>query len=722
MTTVSELPLSSLRRATLFGGEKIQARHYQRSALVYVRQSTPQQVLNHRESTELQYKLVERAAAFGWPTDQIQVIDDDLGLSARTAENRAGFQRLLAEVATDHVGLVLGIEMSRLARSCKDWYHLLEVCALFGTLLADQDGLYDPSNYNDRLLLGLKGTMSEAELHVLQGRMHQGRLNKAARGALFSHPPIGYVRDPYQGVVLDPDEQVRMVIELIFDKFTELGSINAVTRYLRLHDIRLGFRPHHGDQRGTLQWRLACRGTIRQILRNPIYSGAYVYGRFPIDPKKKLKGRASRQRWEANPEHWQVLLKDRLPAYITWERFEKNCQLLTANYARVHRPGVSRNGAALLGGILRCAKCGGRMSASYGGRDHTFRYSCDKNGLKDRGRCCQALTGEVVDDLVVQQVFKALQPVALDLSCQAAAAIERERERLQQHWRQRITRARYDAQLAQRRYEAVDPMNRLVAGSLEARWEASLKDLAELETAHAQFLLEQPVTLTASQKEAILALASDIPALWRAPTTQPSDRQTILRFLIEEVVVDVLGGSERFEVAVRWKGGYESRHAGLRPIHRFEQLQDYDRLLARAMELRRMRYSSPCIADILNAEGFRSPHLRQSFTKYSVHRLLNNRQSGVQPQWRRSFASQLRKGEMWLRDLAVHLGMSYAALHNWVRLGWVSFRKVLAAGGMLALMADDAELARLRQLRDHCRQFPRRAAPAILKTPRASSI
>jgi hypothetical protein len=354
--------------------------------------------------------------------------------------------------------------------------------------------------------------------------MHQGRLNKAARGALFSHPPTGYVRDPYQGLILDPDEQVRLVIRLVLDKFAELRSINAVARYLRRNDIRLGFRPHYGDHRGKLQWRPACRGTIRQILRNPVYAGAYAYGRFPIDPRKKLAGRVARQRWEADPERWQVLIKDRLPAYITWDQFETNCRQLKTNYAYLRsRLGVPRNGTALLGGILRCAKCGGRMSASYGGRQHGFRYSCDRFGLKNRGTCCQALAGPVVDELVVQQMFKVLKPAALKLSCQAAEAIQQERNRLHRHWKQRLTRAHYESQLAQRRYEAVDPANRLVAGTLESQWEKSLKDLEDAQAAHADFLRQQPEAITQEQKEAIFALASDIPSLWRA-TTSPRMR------------------------------------------------------------------------------------------------------------------------------------------------------------------------------------------------------
>jgi len=274
---------------------KIQAGHLDRLAVVYVRQSSVQQVMEHRESTALQYALRSRASGWGWPSDRVVVIDQDQGQSAASAEGRAGFQKLLAEVSLDHVGLVLGIEMSRLARSCRDWHQLLEVCALFGVLLADTDGLYDPRDYNDRLLLGLKGTLSEAELHVLRQRMHQGRLNKARRGELFNHPPIGYVRLSGAGggseLEIDPDQQAQGVVRLIFEKFDELGTINAVLRYLVKHQILLPIRAVARAERGQLQWRAANRQTLRNLLRHPVYAGAYTWGRRPIDPRAKVRVR-----------------------------------------------------------------------------------------------------------------------------------------------------------------------------------------------------------------------------------------------------------------------------------------------------------------------------------------------------------------------------------------------------------------------------------------------
>ncbi len=343
------LPRGSNLAPALRRSERITARHYDRLAVVYVRQSTAQQVLDHQESTRLQYGLVTRAQGLGWARERILVIDDDLGQSGASAEARVGFQRLVSEVSLDHVGLVLGIEMSRLARSSKDWHQLLEICALFGTLIADLDGVYDPGQYNDRLLLGLKGTMSEAELHILKQRMQQGRLNKARRGELAVPVPIGYLRQPDGTVVLDPDEQVQHVVRLIFRKFAELGTLNAVLRYLVTHRIQLGVRRQERRGRGTLRWTAPNRMTLQNVLKNPIYAGAYAYGRRQSDPRGKRPGRPNTGRVVRTPDEWYVLLRDRYPAYIPWEQYERNLARLQANRAR-RRGGRGAPRASLVGG------------------------------------------------------------------------------------------------------------------------------------------------------------------------------------------------------------------------------------------------------------------------------------------------------------------------------------------------------------------------------------
>jgi DNA invertase Pin-like site-specific DNA recombinase len=322
---------------------KVKPFHLARRAVVYVRQSTPQQVAEHKESAARQYALVGRALDLGWPASQVEVIDEDQGKSGQTAEGRLGFQRLLAEVGLDHIGIVLGLEMSRLARSCKDWHQLLELCAIFRTLLADQDGLYDPTDHNDRLLLGLTGIMSEAELHVLQKRMYEGKLNKARRGEVFTVPPIGYVKLPSGEFALDPDEQVRSVVRLLFDEFGRQGSVHGLLRYLVRHGIRLPVRPHFGPNRGLLDWRRPNQETLQNLLHNPAYAGTYRWGHRRADPRRKVQGRPGTGR-RAAPEEGLILIENHLPAYITHERFGANQQRLAANRSRADAPGAPGRG------------------------------------------------------------------------------------------------------------------------------------------------------------------------------------------------------------------------------------------------------------------------------------------------------------------------------------------------------------------------------------------
>ncbi len=347
--------MSQISPGPIFSAQKILGRHHERLAVVYVRQSSLHQVQHNQESTQLQYGLVHTAERLGWPRERILVIDDDLGVSGVSSEERSGFQRLLSEVALDHVGLILGVEMSRLARSCKDWYQLLELCALFGTLICDLDGLYDPSSYNDRLLLGLKGTMSEAELHILQQRMHQGAVQKARRGELVALVPVGYVRRPSGEVSFDPDEQVQAVVRAVFEQFERQGSVGAVLRYLVANRMQLPVRVNSGPDKGGLQWRRPNKVTLRNMLRHPIYAGAYTYGRSCRDKQPRQKRK--RHRW-LPPDQWQVLLRDRYPAYITWQQYERNVAQLKDNQSRYQSRGTVRQGAALLTGLVVCGRCG----------------------------------------------------------------------------------------------------------------------------------------------------------------------------------------------------------------------------------------------------------------------------------------------------------------------------------------------------------------------------
>ena len=387
MTPVNAAPHHTGQRpapAGLFRAPKVQPWHLDRLAVVYVRQSTAQQVAENKESTDRQYGLVNRAIELGWPPDRILVIDDDQGKSGSSAEGRPGFQRLLAEVGLDHVGLVLGLEMSRLARSCKDWHQLIELCAMFRVLLADQDGLYDPTDHNDRLLLGLTGIMSEAELHLLRGRMRQGLLNKVARGEVFMCPSVGYVRSPVGGYDFDPDEQVRAVVRMVFDQFERLGTIRKVLRYLVANDIRLGIRPHAGPNRGQLEWRTATRETVSDILHHPIYAGYYCFGRRQADPRRRKPGRRWSGRVLVTPDEYLALIPDKVPAYITREQYDANQRRIAENRARIEYKGAPREGLSLLAGLVVCGRCGKRMTVHYAGRADPPLHVPDRGGGRAR--------------------------------------------------------------------------------------------------------------------------------------------------------------------------------------------------------------------------------------------------------------------------------------------------------------------------------------------------
>ncbi|MBA2767706.1 MAG: recombinase family protein [Sporichthyaceae bacterium] len=676
--------------------EKVQSWQRDRLALVYVRQSTPQQVHDHQESTRLQYGLTGRAQDLGWAAERVVVIDDDLGKSGASADGRPGFQRLVTEVSLDHVGIILGVEMSRLARSGKDWHQLLELCALFRTLIADLDGVYDPAEYNDRLLLGLKGTMSEAELHLLKQRMHQGRLNKARRGELAIPVPTGYLRRPSGEVTFDPDEQVQAVVRLIFGQFAELGTLSAVLRYLVRHEIQLGIRVRAGPGTGDLEWHRPNRMTLQNLLRNPIYAGAYAYGRRQVDPRRQRPGRPSSGRRVIDPEGWLVLLPDRLPAYITWEQYERNLARLRANQARADAIGAVRSGPSLLAGLVVCGRCGHRMTVRYSGVVTRHNYLCGRVATDYGGAWCQHLAGPCLDRFVSQQVLTALEPAALELSLAAASQVEQERAALDRLWQQRLERAAYEAERAERQYQVAEPENRLVVRQLERTWEEKLVARQQLDEAYHRFAREQPRLLSPTEQATIRRLAADIPALWDAPTTTDADRKAIIRQIVAQVTVAVQGESERVQVTITWAGGVQTAGELVRPVARVDQLSYYPRLVERVRALAAEGLSMAAIAARLNAEGFRPPKRRERFGPQGVHDLLQRLENRT-PRRRSEQPVDLGVHEWWLADLARATGMPPVTLFSWIRRGWVTGRQQAEPPRRWILWADEAELEQLRE-------------------------
>lgn len=682
---------------------KIQNHHQERTAIVYIRQSTLQQVERHSESTKLQYGLVEKAQQLGWAKEQIVVIDDDLGRSGSNAESRPGFQRLVAEVSLDHVGIIFGIEISRLARSCKDWYQLLEVCALFRTLIADTDGVYDPSSYNDRLLLGLKGTMSEAELHVIKQRMVAGKKAKARRGELGMLLPMGYIKRPSGEIIKDPDEQAQSVITLIFDLFERFSTVNAVLNYLVTHKIKLPHRERSGLQKGDLCWRRPNRPGLGNLLHNPIYAGAYVYGRRPTDPRRKKPGRPSTGRTVAKSFEWEVLLKDRLPAYISWERYERNLRQLAAN--AIQGIGVPRNGPSLLSGIITCGRCGLRMATSYTNNGNKLRYNCARMATDYADPVCQTLVGNSLDEFITQQVLDALKPSALDVSLKVAADVAQERQGLVSHWEKELERARYEVERAYRQYNAAEPENRLVVRTLEKKWEEVLATEEKLKRAYARFLDEQPALLTSTERDAIRQLASDIPDIWLSPTTTAQERQEIIRLLIERVVVLVEGNTEKVFVEIHWCGGYKTQAHLIRPVAKLVQLSYYNDLLYRTKTLNEENRNFTEIAAILNEEGWRPAKRQIKFNATMVGDLL--RRAGVRSSKTTKSDKANRKADEWtFCELSQITHIPEPTLYVWMRKGKLNARREAESkNGIWLIHADEQELKRLEDLKNHPRQW-----------------
>ena len=678
---------------------KIKSQHLNRKAVIYIRQSTLQQVHRHQESTRLQYGLVDRALVLGWLRNDIEVIDDDLGCSGASTVGRLGFQRLVAEVGLDHVGIVLGLEMSRLSRSSRDWYQLLEVCAIFGTLIGDLDGIYDPSLYNDRLLLGLKGTMSEAELHILKQRMLEGKRAKARRGELGLLLPMGYVHQPSGEVVKDPDEQAQSVIVRIFELFERKRTINGVLSELVAQHIQMPYRVVSGLNKGDLVWHRPNRVTLSNMLHNPAYTGAYVYGRRPTDPRKKIPGRPSTGRTVASSDHWEVLIKDRFPGYISWPRYEQNLRQLQAN--TVQSLGAARNGPSLLSGLLICGRCGLRMSPCYTDNGKGLRYACNRMMVDYGEGHCQSLSGKVLDRHVTTLIFKALQPAALEISLAVAGDLEAERQKQQGHWQQRLERAKIDVQRAQRQYNAVEPENRLVARTLERNWEETLAAEAQLKTDYGQFLAGQSAVLTDEERNAILRLAQDIPVLWAADTTTDVDRQLIVRQLVERVLVTIIDDTENVQVEVHWQGGHQTQAVITRPVARLEQLSYYPQLLDRMKALHAQGHTATEMAEKLNAEGLKPPKRRDTYNASMVLDLLARQGMRIGSLKQQHTADICREADEWtMRELAQQLNMPGVTLYAWLCKGKIKGRQVMAASRPIWLLhADAMELEQLRKQR-----------------------
>jgi len=594
---------------------KVTAEHLRKQAILYVRQSTLHQVKENRESTALQYDLKRHAQELGWNDKQTVVIDEDLGHSGATAMDRSGFQRLVAEVSLGRVGLVMGLSVSRLARNNADWHRLLEICALTGTLIVDEDGIYDPNHFNDRLILGLKGTMSEAELHMLRARLIGGLLNKARRGELWVRPLTGYVYDERQRFVFDPDAQIQGAVRLLFETFRRTGSAGQVVKHFSKHSILWPCRLFEGKRDGKVVYRKLQRGMVLNILHNPRYAGAFVYGRTRTrkgpDGKPHICSLAR--------DNWQVFLPNAHPGYISWEEYEINQARLLQNGHSEGRdsPGPVREGSALLQGLVLCGRCGLRMTVRYRVlKDRrTSSYVCARRGIETGGPMCQFVVGAVVDEAVGQAAVDAVTPAALDVALQVFEELRARRADVDRLRRAQVERAREETELAQRQYMLARPENRLVVDTLERQWNDCMAKLAQAEAEYARAAKADGMLEPSSDvRERIAALASDFPRVWKDPRTSVRDRKRMLRLLIDDVTL--ARNEELIYVHIRWKGGATTSRELPRPRSSFELIRTPAAVINEIRALA-TEQTDDQIAGTLNSRGYRSGAGR-SFTRHRI--------------------------------------------------------------------------------------------------------
>jgi DNA invertase Pin-like site-specific DNA recombinase len=656
---------------TMSDTSKIHPAHTQRIAFVYIRQSSPSQVEHNQESTARQYALVDRACQLGWSRDRVQVIDNDLGLSGDSVVHRSGFTRMITEIALGHVGLVLGLEVSRLARNNADWYRLIELCGVTDTLIGDSDGLYHPALFNDRLLLGLKGTMSEAELHIIRARLEGGIRNKAARGELRRGLPIGFVWGEQDGEVrFHPDQAVTAAVQSVFDRFTELGSARKVWLWFRSEHLLFPFQ--HGLH-GEIRWVEPSYTAIHAVLTNPVYAGAYIYGRTRCERYVNEQGVVQKRIRHLPLEQWAVLLPGHHAGYIDWATFQSNQARIDANvHPEPHQAGGAvREGSALLQGIATCGHCGRKLSTHYTGRTSSPGYHCAGNNIANgRGSYCLNVGGVAIDHAVAQAFLDAVSPAAVAATLLSVEQLQAHHDAALSQWRLEVERLRYEAEKAERRYRLAEPENRLVTRGLETEWELRLRELAAAEAELHCRELRQPHAFTPEQRQRVQALGSDLHRIWSASTTTDHDRKELLRTLLEEVVITLDRLKQQAQLTLRWRGGtltsldlFLPRYKPVGPRTN-EDTIDLLRRLA-------VHYPDEVIAGILNRQGHKTA-TGERFTAGTVGNLRRYRDI---PRFQPS--AQSAEGEsLPIRKAAVVLGLAPSTLHRWVNEGIVAGEQI----------------------------------------------
>ncbi len=652
---------------------KIEEQHRQKAAYIYLRQSSMAQVHHHQESTERQYALKEKALELGWNPSMIRILDRDLGISGAQMTGREDFKTLMADVCLGKVGAVFALEASRLGRSCADWYRLMEFCALTNTLIIDDDGCYNTGNFNDRLLLGLKATLSQSELHFMSLRLQGGRLNKAKKGELRFPLPVGFCYDPDGRTVVDPDQQVQGAVRLLFATFRQTGSAYGVVHYFAQKAIQFPKRSYGGIWNGRLIWGRLAEERVRMILKNPAYAGVYAFGRFRCRKQISSDGQVQSKITAVPMPSWTVTIPDHHEAYITWEEFLQNQTTLLRNLTCAEEnilTGPAREGLALLPGLLLCGNCGRRLNIRYQGNGGIYpTYECKwlrREGLATGS--CLHVRCSILDDAVSERLLQVIHPAQLQIALEALRELEQRDEALSHQWRMRIERAEYEAHLAQRRYEEVDPANRLVAATLECRWNDALTQLQETQRKFEDFLATQTRATTPQQREEILSLAHDFPRLWKAPTTQAKDRKRMVRLLIKDITISKGFQPKQLLAQIRWQGGASETLVLDLPLAIADRLRYPDPVVARVRELA-ATVPDDQIAATLNHENRRSSK-GKTFT-VSMIRWIRYRH--------KILAVVLKRPEeLTVKQISQHFGVSIHVVYYWIERRIIEARKLNA--------------------------------------------
>ncbi len=639
--------------------QKVTARHLKRNAYLYIRQSTLRQVFENTESTDRQYALRQRAVALGWAQEQIIIIDCDQGQSGASAERRDGFQRLVADVGMGRAGIVMGLEVSRLARNSSDWHRLLEISALSDTLILDEDGVYDPAHFNDRLLLGLKGTMSEAELHVLRARLRGGILNKARRGELESPLPIGFRYDAQQRVILDPDKQVQETIRTFFQIFRRTGSATGTMKAFRAQGLRFPHRVRTGPAKGEVIWGDLQHSRALWVLHNPRFAGAFFFGR----SRQRHYGNRSGTFERLPREEWTALIRDSHPGYITWDEFEENQRRLRENsqaQGSERRKSPPREGPALLQGLVICGVCGERMTVRY---NHSYGkrltvYTCQRQGIERGEPLCQSISGTHIDAAVGRLLVEAMTPMALEATLTVQQQLQSRADEAERLWSRQVERARYEADLARRRFMQVDPDNRLVADELEADWNRKLRTLTSAQEEYERRRKAETIVIDEAQRSRILALATDLTKLWYEPTTTDRDRKRMVRLLIEDVT---LSRGTQITAQIRFRGGATTT-LGLPPALRVWEISQTSKEVVAEIDRLLDHHTDKQIAAILNQQAFRSGS-GKNFKPVFVYRIR------LEYKLRSRYDRLRAAGMMDITQIAKRLNVTPCTIKLWRRAG-----------------------------------------------------